>query len=1266
MENKKIENKSIIENFRGKKLLVILMVVFFSTATITLAKYIKTTYFELEFYLVGEAFNDTGLIDSDVNLTASTEILKNPYRGFYYHTNVELPVYIENDSETNELNKQELLNKMDSNIKHLDNSDNTLSLNIIYLNNYKEEETLPTFYLDALNKCMEKYRKSGYKTIIRFAYGDSYAAGDTSEFANEPSDFNILLGHVRQLKTFFETNKDVIHTVQLGFIGPWGEMHSSVYATTEYINQLIDVALESVPYPLQISLRRPRYYREYFNDNSFFDESLAYTDTDRARIGLFNDAYISSETDKGTYESGTRESELEWQDYLTKYVISGGEMAYSGETYPTTEDHYFGVSDAKYNMEKTHMNYLHDGHATAVLQKWKETAITSDIDPDYEGLDAYTYFANKFGYRFLLKNAKVPGYSVKQGEQLYFETTILNEGFGNLIYKRNIYVILEKDGKYYKAITDKNPSYWLVSESCREEFVFKLPSNIETGTWNIYLYLPDIYEENDNSAIKFANKNIFNSYLNANYIGKINVVEGNSNVNKGFFQLNDLNETIEDDATLYEIQRKTNIDGKLTDEYEWIESDILYNDGITSLYIREDESNIYLLCHSNEYVASEFNIQMDIATSESTNSLDYKYMTENARIYNGSYSNGGIDDTSKTTVEFNADESFEYIIPKTRMNIQSKYDIIGVKIKYIDATWENTYAVVIDQFNLESSIIVDGKNTNSEWKDENLKYSDSDVKLYIKEEYNFMYIYLETIYPIETTSAIIYTTSSISEEDTDFIRKIEMNKIIETESGSNNIIGEVKYVKDIGFEYRVELYDLDIQTIEEIKGIQVKLYNTNVEGWENLYNKNISFTNQNNLNITIDGKNEENEWLDIYKVHENDTSIIYLASDNNYLYFYGELKNNPTINYDHIQVSFSTKQESEDSQDYAYMTEDSSIYTGSYVNGGVDSDSKVKVTEYAYDNAFEYKILLSKLGIEQSSDIIGIYINYLTEWTSSIKEEINISGEKSIIIDGINTNSEWTNEMIIAQNSQMVLYANQLNNNIYFYGEAVSEFENIKMYLSTLQAADSSEFNFQIENKSLYTYVDSSYTYTEELSTERLKNSFEYKIPIESIGISTIQDIISMRIKTIDASWETVNDIYIYDILNKIIIDGEISNENEWTSEQLIGSKNGLELYSKKVGNDIYYYISYAGDITTVSNYSITYYNGDLRIAKIENSTLYLRNEDDSGWIKVQSDIPNDADTGIEVVIDITNLNMQDTSNVTSYKVQLMDSEWNSLQTETF
>ena len=77
--------------------------------------------------------------------------------------------------------------------------------------------------LSEIRSAFSKARQNGLEVIFRAAYDFD---GVT---ACEPKSLDIITGHIAQLKSIFYDYEDVLYCVQAGFLGPWGEWHSSYY-----------------------------------------------------------------------------------------------------------------------------------------------------------------------------------------------------------------------------------------------------------------------------------------------------------------------------------------------------------------------------------------------------------------------------------------------------------------------------------------------------------------------------------------------------------------------------------------------------------------------------------------------------------------------------------------------------------------------------------------------------------------------------------------------------------------------------------------------------------------------------------------------------------------------------------------------------------------------------------------------------------------------------------------------------------------------------
>ncbi len=123
---------------------------------------------------------------------------------------------------------------------------------------------LSAAFISRLNSDFEIARKAGFKLIPRFAYNWPMGGPDAS--------VEIVLKHIEQLKPVFTQNVDVIHVVEFGLIGCWGEQHHScnglvdgMWEPNDKTWQIHSSLFQAVPTERMIMVRYPfwkfRYYR---------------------------------------------------------------------------------------------------------------------------------------------------------------------------------------------------------------------------------------------------------------------------------------------------------------------------------------------------------------------------------------------------------------------------------------------------------------------------------------------------------------------------------------------------------------------------------------------------------------------------------------------------------------------------------------------------------------------------------------------------------------------------------------------------------------------------------------------------------------------------------------------------------------------------------------------------------------------------------------------------------------------------------------------
>ena len=160
--------------------------------------------------------------------------------------------------------------------------------------------------------------------------------------------------HIAQLKPILRDNADVIATIQMGFIGIWGENYFTDYfgdasmngvgrimdSSWRDRNEVLKALLDAVPEDRMIQVRTPQMKQRYvYGVKALVTESPlkikeAFTGTDKSRIGFHNDCFLAGIDDYGTYydygnSSSPRKAANEvLRNYFSrdsKFVVVGGE-----------------------------------------------------------------------------------------------------------------------------------------------------------------------------------------------------------------------------------------------------------------------------------------------------------------------------------------------------------------------------------------------------------------------------------------------------------------------------------------------------------------------------------------------------------------------------------------------------------------------------------------------------------------------------------------------------------------------------------------------------------------------------------------------------------------------------------------------------------------------------------------------------------------------------------------------------------------------------
>jgi hypothetical protein len=155
---------------------------------------------------------------------------------------------------------------------------------------------LPQALLDALETGFARVRRAGLKVIPRFMYN----AGPYPRSQPDASEATIE-AHIAQLAPILAANADVIAALEAGFVGAWGEWHSSSHridADRGAKQRILAALLGALPADRMVSLRFPS---DVIALVGKLPPARAGSSDPTARVGSHLDCFLGSDDDVGTW-----------------------------------------------------------------------------------------------------------------------------------------------------------------------------------------------------------------------------------------------------------------------------------------------------------------------------------------------------------------------------------------------------------------------------------------------------------------------------------------------------------------------------------------------------------------------------------------------------------------------------------------------------------------------------------------------------------------------------------------------------------------------------------------------------------------------------------------------------------------------------------------------------------------------------------------------------------------------------------------------------
>jgi hypothetical protein len=327
--------------------------------------------------------------------------------------------------------------------------------------------------LNVLQQTFDNIRSFGGHVIVRICYDPWYNGR-----SNVTPEHKWVLRHVEQLAPVLSKNTDVIVALEMGMHGAYGEMHSDTNITYDRIAEATNLMLRNTPPELKILTRTGNYSAKvlgfdnwgvdfHIDGEKFAEIAKAKGDT-MYRVGMFNDGYLGTQYDYGTWgadcaTSICREEGVAW---LEKYGIN---TPYGGEAL-TTAGGYQVINTPEflaYEGFRTHTSYLNIQWNNNLIDSWKKTPFKQkdfDYDPArVDSLSGFKYINDHLGYRFVLRESWLSDTVGADGD-FNAKLRIQNVGFGNLTWKAPVRLAILEDLEGSDLDMCPMPTYYDLSD----------------------------------------------------------------------------------------------------------------------------------------------------------------------------------------------------------------------------------------------------------------------------------------------------------------------------------------------------------------------------------------------------------------------------------------------------------------------------------------------------------------------------------------------------------------------------------------------------------------------------------------------------------------------------------------------------------------------------------------------------------------------------------------------------------------------------------
>jgi hypothetical protein len=410
-----------------------------------------------------EAVESTGTLTSKT-FTNTTQEFPNPERGYYRSAAYVAPYFYLQDVTA-------------ANIADVYSKGSRLSIQVVYLGDYKNTFTLPQSFLDNITAKIALFRAGGVKLILLPAYNYDSNGSDAS--------LSIGLNHIAQLSAIYKANADVIPYLHEGMIGSYGENWGSTTMCPDSAGisascrvQVLNATFAATDPRTQVQTRYVKHMANIYPTG--ITAAIRYSGSNQSRGGQHNDCFMSSPNDVGTYQSNT----LGLSNPERARVANDTQWtAYGGETCDGFSGARMACSDILSEGPTYHLTFLNRNYSQNFFDSWTNGGCIDQV-------------TRSIGYRFQI-DAFSHQSTATATQSVTFNLDMENQGWSRIHSARVPVIQLVNSSNVIaqRCTGSQNLRNLAPSASSATKLTIRctIPAGFPTGAYTIYLAIPDVF-----------------------------------------------------------------------------------------------------------------------------------------------------------------------------------------------------------------------------------------------------------------------------------------------------------------------------------------------------------------------------------------------------------------------------------------------------------------------------------------------------------------------------------------------------------------------------------------------------------------------------------------------------------------------------------------------------------------------------------------------------------------------------------------------------